>query len=58
MLIDDIKLEICALQNVEVKNSYLRFFKQENLNQDEFLGVRIPFIRALAKKYCKNLQVY
>lgn len=57
MLIDDIKLEICALQNVEVKNSYLRFFKQENLNQDEFLGVRIPFIRALAKKYCKNLSL-
>ena len=55
MLIEDVIFEICALQNDEVKNSYLRFFKAESVDKLEFLGVKIPFVRKLAKKYYKVL---
>ena len=55
MLVDDILLEICALQNEEVKKSYLRFFKPETVDEREFLGVKVPLIRALSKKYYKQL---
>ena len=55
MLVDDILLEISALQNEDIKNSYLKFFKEETINKSEFLGVKIPSIRALSKKYYKKL---
>ena len=55
MLVDDILLEISALQNEDTKKSYLRFFKSETTDKSEFLGVKIPLIRALSKKYYKKL---
>lgn len=57
MLVDDILLEISALQNEDIKNSYLKFFKEETINKSEFLGVKIPLIRALSKKYYKKLSL-
>ena len=57
MLVDDILLEISALQNEDIKNSYLKFFKEETINKSEFLGVKIPSIRALSKKYYKKLSL-
>lgn len=57
MLVDDILLEISALQNEDIKNSYLKFFKEETINKSEFLGVKIPSIRALSKKYYNKLSL-
>ncbi len=57
MLVDDILLEISALQNEDTRNSYLRFFKSETTDKSEFLGVKIPLIRALSKKYYKKLSL-
>jgi 3-methyladenine DNA glycosylase AlkD len=58
MLIDDAILEISALQNSDVKNSYLRFFKAKSVDEREFLGIKIPFVRKLAKKYYKILELH
>ena len=57
MLVDDILLEISALQNEDIKNSYLKFFKEETINKSEFLGAKIPSIRALSKKYYNKLSL-
>lgn len=55
MIVEEIKNEIRSLADSEKAVLLTRYFKTEHTKNDVFLGIKVPLLRSISRKYFKSI---